>query len=244
MIKTAEEIAGKLKEIIEKNGTGYLADEPYRVYTELIKTGSADRKTAGAILCFLVSNLGGKTEWSCDAADLFRAVQKECGFNKKLADRLVEIVLCLYSPSNRQKWDKKDGEGLRTFLDEVFSYTWNGFAVWDEGNGTIDCSYEANIVLKPTDEVSENRELVLLLKKNPFARKEEIHNLFEKKLQMYLDNDFKEYCTCDDYYPPVAEDYEIGYSVSEWSEKYGFEVISCDGDGGEGDYEPKFRRKW
>ena len=36
MAKTAGEIAGKLKEIIDKNGPAYLMEEPYRVYNELI----------------------------------------------------------------------------------------------------------------------------------------------------------------------------------------------------------------
>ena len=63
------------------------------------------------------------------AIELSKAVQKECGFNKRVSDRLAEIILCLYSSTNRQKWEKKDGEGLRAFLDEEFTYTWKGFAV-------------------------------------------------------------------------------------------------------------------
>lgn len=240
MAKTAGEIAGKLKELIDKNGPAYLVEEPYRVYKELTETKSADRKTAGAILCFLVSEAAGKASGDSDAAELSNAVQKECGFNKRVA----EIMLCLYSSHNRQKWAGKDGEGLRTFLDEEFAYTWEGFAVWDEGNGTVDCSYEANIVLKPTEEASKDKELTRLLKKNPFMEKDEIHKLFEEKLREYLDYEFEEYCTEDDYYQPVVEDFEIEYRVTEWSKENGFEVISCDGHGWDGGYEPKFRRGW
>ena len=54
----------------------------------------------------------------------------------------------------------------------------------------------------------------------------------------------EEYCTDDDYYPPVVEDFEIEYHVQEWCKKNGFEFISCDGDGEEGEYEPKFRKGW
>lgn len=137
-----------------------------------------------------------------------------------------------------------DGEGLQAFLDEEFAYTWKGFAVWDEGNGTVDCSYEANIVLRPTEEVSKDKELTRLLKKNPFMGKDEIHKIFEENLREYLDYEFEEYCTEDDYYQPVVEDFEIEYRVTEWSKKNGFEVIACDGDGGDGGYEPKFRKGW
>ena len=72
--------------------------------------------------------------------------------------------------------------------------------------------------------------------------KDEIHKVFEKKLRVYLDCEFEEYCTEDDYYQPVVEDFEIEYRVTEWSKENGFEVIACDGDGGDGGYEPKFRK--
>jgi len=244
MAKTSGEIAGKLKELIDKNGSAYLVEEPYRVYNELIETKSADRKTAGAILCFLVSDMAGKADLSGDVTELSKTVQKECGFNKKVADRLAEIISCLYSSTNRETWKKMDGEGLQAFLDEEFAYTWKGFAVWDEGNGTVDCSYEANIVLRPTEEVSKDKELTRLLKKNPFMGKDEIHKIFEENLREYLDYEFEEYCTEDGYYQPVVEDFEIEYCVTEWSKKNGFEVIACDGDGGDGGYEPKFRKGW
>ena len=244
MVKTAGEIAGKLKELIDKNGPAYLVEEPYRVYNELIETKSADRKTAGAILCFLVSDMAGEADRSGDAIELSKAIQKECGFNKRVADRLAEIILSLYSLTNRQKWEKMDGEGLQAFLEEEFMYTWKGFAVWDEGNGTVNCSYEANIVLKPAEEAAKDKELTRQLKKNPFMGKDEIHKIFEEKLREYLDYEFEEYCTEDDYYQPIVEDFEIEYRVTEWSKKNGFEVIACDGDGGDGGYEPKLRKGW
>ena len=244
MAKTTAEIAGKLKEIIDKNGPAYLTEEPYRVYKELVETKSADRKTAAALLCFLVREIAAKVDHRDDEIELSKTVQKECGFNKRVSDRLAEIFHCLYSGANRQKWAEKYGEGLRAFLDEEFTYTWKGSAVWDDGDGTVDCIYEANIVLRPTEEATKDDELTRRLKKNPFMEKEEIHKLFGEKLQKYLDYEFEEYCTEDDYYQPVIEDFELEYRVTEWSKKNGFEVISCDGDGGDAGYEPKFRRGW
>ena len=93
-------------------------------------------------------------------------------------------------------------------------------------------------------EASKAKELSRLLKKNPFMEKDQIHKIFEKKLREYLDYEFEEYCTEDDYYQPVVEDFEIEYRVNERSKKNGFEVIACDGDGGDGGYEPKFRKGW
>ena len=65
-----------------------------------------------------------------------------------------------------------------------------------------------------------------------------------ESIREYLDNKFEEYCTEDDYYQPVVEDFDIDYRVSEWSKENGFEVVSCDGNGENSGYEPKFRSRW
>lgn len=157
---------------------------------------------------------------------------------------MAEIFISLYSPANKDGWEKKEREGVRQFLNEEFSYTWNGFSVWDAGNGTVDCHYEAKIVLIPTEAAGKDKMLGKILKKNPFTLKEDIHRCFENELKKYLDDEFEEYCTCDDYYQPVVEDFEIDYRVNEWSKKYGFEVVLCEGGGNDSGYEPKFRRGW
>ena len=74
--------------------------------------------------------------------------------------------------------------------------------------------------------------------------KESIREFYEKKLKEYLDSEFEEYCTCDDYYEPVVEDYHLTYDVEHWCKEHGFEVVSCEGEGRDGGYEPKFRRGW
>ena len=128
---------------------------------------------------------------------------------------------------------------------EDYSCKWNGYAVWDEGNGTVDCFYEAEIVIKPTEEiVVKHKELDKVLTKNPFTTKTEIQKLFERSIQDYLESEFKEYCECDDYYQPVVEDFDAEYSIKEWCGKNGFIFISCVGKGSDGGYDPKFRRGW
>ena len=244
MTKTTGSTVGKLKEIIDKNDPNYLTDEPYQVYNELIGSKAADRKTAGAILCYLVSGIAHENGVHCDLSGLSKGIQKECGFNKKMADQLAEIFLLLYLNGNKEEWKQKDMEGFFAFLNEDFRCTWQGFSVWDEGNGTVDCHYEVEIVLSPTKDTAEDVELARSLKKNPFMEKEAIHDYFEKKIRKYLDYEFEEYCTCDDYYQPVVEDFEIEYQVTEWSKKNGFEVISCEGNGYDDGYEPKLKKGW
>ena len=63
--------------------------------------------------------------------------------------------------------------------------------------------------------------------------------------QCLLINKNATYCTCDGYYEPVVEDFELTYDVEHRCKENGFEVVSCEGDNGsDGGYEPKFRRGW
>ena len=58
----------------------------------------------------------------------------------------------------------------------------------------------------------------------------------------YLDDEFERYCTCEDYYQPVVEDFEFDYYLEKWCEKNGFEIVSYEGDGHDDGYEPSFTR--
>lgn len=245
MAKSIETIANVLKEIIEKNGASYPSDEPYSVYYELVESGAADRKTAAALLHFLANGL--LEEAGCGDEELLSGIiRKECSLNKRMSDRLAAILTFLCSEENRKKWKDKDREGLKQFLSEKFVCTWKGSAVWDEGNGTVNCRYKVEIVLKPTEAITSDRELSRQMEKNSFMTKEAIHELFARRLKEDLDYKFEEYCTEDDYYPPVVEDFGVNleYDLPRWCKENGFELVSFEGDGDDGGYEPKFRRGW
>ena len=130
-------------------------------------------------------------------------------------------------------------EGLAQFLKEELICSWKGFAVWNDGNGTVDCHYEAKIVLSPTETVPDESEFSMLLMKNPLMKKEKISEHFEKRLRDYLDEEFEEYCTEEDYYQPVVEDFELEYHVKAWCRETGFELKSWEGGGDDDGYEPK-----
>lgn len=238
-----ESIVAGLKEIIDRNGPSYLTEEPYKVYLDLLGSGAADRKTAASILHLLASGIMASIDLSYDVEEISGTIRRECSINKRMADRLALILTSLYSGAHRKEWREKNREGLRQFLKEEFTCIWKGFAVWDAGNGTVDCHYEASIVLMPTETISEDKELAKQLKKNPYMTKEAIHDLFVKRLQDYLDHEFDYYCTCEDYYQPVVEDFgsNLEYDLPKWSKENGFEYVSFEGDGDDDGYEPKFR---
>lgn len=238
--KPIEGIVIVLKDIVDHNGLGYIADNPFLTYKQLLKSKKVDKRTAIALLSVFVS---GVVPFN-DDKHLSSLIKTECSLNETMADRISSIFCTLYSEENRKEWSHREGEGLAQFLEEEFSFDWKGYAVWDAGNGTVDCHYEAHIILKPTEAIVDDKELSSLLSSNPFAMKEEIHELFSKRLLKYLNNDFNEYCTCDDYYQPVVEDYDsnLESNLEDWGKSNGFEFVSCDGDGFDDGYEPKFRR--
>ena len=59
----------------------------------------------------------------------------------------------------------------------------------------------------PNESISKDKELSKLLQRNPFMTKQVIHDLFEDRLRERLDFEFEDYCTCDDYYQSVVEDF-------------------------------------
>lgn len=244
--KPIEGIVKALKEIVDQNGPKHLNDEAFRVYTELTNSGAADRKTAAALLHVLAGGLLETVDPGCDVESLSGSIRREFSINKRMADRLSIILYTLYSQDNKREWCRKEKEGLSRFLNEEFSYDWKGFAVWDAGNGTVDCHYEARIILRPTKAVSKDKELAKLLAKNPFTTKETIHDLFAGRLEEHLDNEFNYYCKCEDYYQPVVEDFDVNleYDLPKWCKENGFEYVSFEGDGGDDGYDPKYRNNW
>ena len=210
----AESVAGKLKELIDNNGPKFLSADSYEVYKELVNSGAADNKTAGAVMFLLTTDI------------------------------LADIALFLHSNENETEWKNKDLAGLEKFRKEKLSIEWDGFATWQVSGGGVDCFYNAVIVLKPTAKLVINEEFSKALKKNPFMKADAIRRIYVKSLKGYLDREFEEYCTCDDYYQPVVEDFELDYYLKDWCKKNGFKIISCEGDGDDSGFEPDSVRRW
>ena len=233
----------KLKEIVDRESRNYLADEPYKVFTELTESGAADKKTAGAVLLVLLNGIQKRLDEDYSPEELSWIIQKECCLNKEMADEVSIILLSLYTFQNREEWKNMDLQGLEQFKREEFTCTWEGFSVWRYSSGSVSCHYEADITLRPTEAIVVDPELAELLRRNPFMTKESIREHYRKELTEYLDRDFDDYCTCDDYYQPVVEDYlDDRDAVREWCKKNGFELIECEGDGWDNGYEPDVMR--
>ena len=145
-----ERMIEKLKELIDKNGYDYLTDKPLAVYKELEEAVPNEIITAGAILTLLVCGVCDDAKRIEDKEELSGKLQKKCGFNKKMSDKLADVIQTLYSEDNKAEWKNKREEGLVQFLKNNHTFKWKGFSVWEVGNGSVDCFYNAEIELHPT----------------------------------------------------------------------------------------------
>lgn len=106
----------------------------------------------------------------------------------------------------------------------------------------MDCEFHATITIAPIEDRINEAALDKMLSKNPFLSDEEIAMYFQDSLLDYPDRKFEDYCSSDDYYQPTGEDFEAESYTEDWCKDHGFELLSFEGDGSTGDYEPKHRR--
>ena len=132
-------------------------------------------------------------------------------------------------------------DGGRISLDQ-WKCSWDGEAVWDYGTGIVQCFYEAEMVLGKEDTVIHGPEVQKLETEKPGFTAEDVIVALQDSLCAELDAQFEFYCTAEDYYQPVVEDFEAESYAREWAEKRGIKLISFEGEGSDGGFEPKHRR--
>ena len=157
-------------------------------------------------MLFLVNGMMDELNRDIDFDSLCKEIQKKCCFNKKMAEKLSTIFLSLYSIANKEEWKNRKLEGLSQFLKMNFSCIWDGLSIWQTEGGSVDCHYEAEMILRPIDPDCIGKKLSDLLNKNPFMTREAITDFYENDIRNWLDEEFERYCSCEDYYQPVVEE--------------------------------------
>ena len=94
------------------------------------------------------------------------------------------------------------------------------------------------------DNIDREKLLTVLKKALPnfaYCSLEEIQKVIAKQLSADLDAEFEEFCTEDDYYEPVAEDYDFEYDLKEYCREYGLQARDFTYEGSDDGFEPYFR---
>ena len=131
-------------------------------------------------------------------------------------------------------------DGGRVTLDK-WTYNWNGNAIWDYGTVTVDCHFQASMTFGKGDSVVRGPEVQKLEMEKPGFSEEDVIIALQDSLRDMLDQEFDDYCTEDDYYQPVVEDFEAEEYAREWAEERNIELTSFEGIGFDGGFEPKHR---
>lgn len=221
-----------LKELTAERGYDYIYDEAYSVHKTLIKRG-IDKRTANVILYALLEEVGRGNK-----GDIEREVDEKLNLKKKKSSLIAEIFSALYDEENIKKMKDDEYKGLEEFISSSWQITSGGEATWQyKGGSKTDYSYTYTMTINVFDRDIVTKEMGEKLKKNPFLKAEEIRSYFEKEIDSIIMEDFEDYCTCDDYYPPVVEDFysNIGYDMREYLPMHGLEMTDDEYECDEGD---------
>jgi hypothetical protein len=242
-MKRAEEktaVASFLKNWIEQKGLGDLGENAFEVYTQMQETKTCSPLISRLVLLTLLSGIHVKASQLDDSTGLGKEIQKSCCLNQKMSDFLASIYVEVFSPENKNEWQEKAGSGLKEFCGKEWTVAWEGESKWIYDGGHVDCTGSAKVTLKVASPQQVGEDLKQILAKNPLTSAEEIFEHYQDELCNLLDSDFEEYCTAEDYYPPVVEDYggNAEYVVTEFCQKHGLELVSSEYEGYTGDFEP------
>lgn len=228
----AKKTADILKELTAGKGYDYIYDEAYSVHKTLIKRG-IDKRTANVILYALLEEVGRDNK-----GDIEREVDEVLNLKKKKSSLVIEIFSSLYDEENIKKMKDDEYKGLEEFLSSSWQITSEGEATWQyKGGSKTDYSYRYTMTINVFDRNIVTKEIGEKLKKNPFLKAEEIRSYYEKEIDSIIREDFEDYCTCDDYYPPVVEDFysNIEYDTTEYLPMHGLEMTDDEYECYEGD---------
>ena len=233
-------LADYLQKTVEQKGNDYLGDNAFDIYRQLLEKKSVSSLSARMMLLALLSDVHQKSLELVTADAISQHIEDCCCLNRDMAGFLASIFAKVYSEANQEKWRKKAGAGLKKFCRKEWEFAWDGESEWKAGGGAVDCFCSAKATVKVVNPLQVADDLKALLAKNPLLSDKDIFEHYQDELSVLLDSDFDDYCTGDDYYEPVVEDYSGNYEyvVKEFCQKHGMELMSFECNGDSTDYEP------
>lgn len=221
--KTEKKVATELKSLINKEGYGYIYDNAYDVYNILLDK-KIDKNIASALLYALVCDIARENK-----DDIKGEIGRVLSLNEEMSTSICNIFSSLYGSRSLSGMKKKEYLGLEEFCSKEWEMCASGAATWEYKYGSkTDYSFSYYFTLKVSDRALVEKDLRKKLEKNPFMKAEDIASAYEEEISSIIADDFEDYCTCDDYYPPVVEDFDgnCAYDMKDYLPKHGLELVS------------------
>ena len=234
------QIVEYLKKIILNEGIDYLSDNACKVYERLENINVKNGIRVAILSCLLndVSKLSLKKKVGYDA--LYSYIKDNCLLNEEICADMANIFLEVFSNDNKKEYEDNKENGFEEFCNKEHQIEWKGFTRWYCDGVHVDCSFKANISFKIADKEKVRNDNLELLNKNPYLTADFFYKKYKYEITKEIDEDFEEYCTCDDYYEPNAEDYGVDcgeYTLQKYCDEHGLELISFEGEGDTSNYE-------
>lgn len=225
-----------LNQMIDKESIEKLQREPGTVYRRLSKNKAVGDYTARMIyMAMLADTVGYIEQNSPDQEKLSEYIYRECGYRKAEAEKIADIFSQVFNREHIAEWDSRKEEGFRKLCsNELKMHVENENSAWHRDGVHVDCSFSASAVFQVKDKKTARKALAGMIDLDPYVSADKLTEYLESKLQENLDTDFEEFCTEDDYYPPVPEDYGDNfeeYVLKPFCERYGLECVDYSGQG-------------
>lgn len=233
--KEKNKIVSCLKKTILKNGIAYLDDSPFEVYEEL----KAKKSIKAAMLsCLLngISKFSSKKNIVYD--DIFTYIKNTCLLNEETTADMTSIFMEVFSDEHKKEYEDKKENGFNEFCKKTYKVSWNGFKRWYTQSVYVDCFFKAKFAFKVIDKEKVRKDNLGLIKKNPYLTDDFLYKKYKKEMIEKVEDDFDYYCSCDDYYPPVCEDYAYNCEsvLEDFCDEHGLKLIGFNGVGETSDY--------
>ena len=226
---TTDDLKAFLKTLIDRNGFACLSTDAFEIYSLLPKRRPRNRRMAGALLLTLLNEIPERVrEAGWHHRDLCELIHEECLLAEETASELAEIYLEVFSEANYRAWEAQKEQGFAEFCEQDWLISWEDASIWYVQNVHVDCEAQADIVIQVQDMDRIRAALASELQRNPFITAGDILAWFAEKLRNQLSRDFSAYVQAEEYYPPVAEDYEACETAKSFCLEYGFRLISCE----------------
>lgn len=237
-----------LKQYIDNNGYGNLKTDAFSIYEDIWESGKIDYRIAEAALVTFLSDIPMMLmSWeSIDENDAFDCIVSNTCINADIAKDLACMYRELFSRRNIDRWNSAEDLVLNEFCNSEWVIELSDTEYWETGRDYLECQLDASLTFTVEDRDKFAGAIKEYFGDKTIASTEAIREQLENIYSRRIKADFEDYCNEDDYYPPVAEDYDSNYVyvIREFCSAYGLKIVAYKCSGETGDYEPKSNMRY